>query len=99
MSNILQLPCGGGTPPPPPPPPPPLCFLAHPDTSHDMTWIVDEPPASWVLPITYDFGDGDSSVSQDGEDAHEYATAGTYTITGTDAEGRTCRVSITVPHG
>jgi hypothetical protein len=63
-----------------------------------MTWIVDEPPADWVTPITYDFGDGEVTVSIDGEDAHEYTNAGTYTIVGTDADGRQCGVPVMVPH-
>lgn len=95
MSNILQMPCGGTVRTPPPPPPP--CFLYHPDTVHNMTWIVDESPPTWVLPITFVYSDGSTEVSADGTDAHEFASPGTYTIDGTDAEGRTCRVTVTVP--
>jgi hypothetical protein len=95
MNRILKKHCAGGlvvvvT--------APTCFNAHPDTLHDMTWIVDEPPADWVMPIFFDFGDGTNSISQDGEDAHEYDTAGTYNIIATDAEGRTCGVPVAVPH-
>ena len=94
MSNILQRPCGD---PPVPDPQTGQCFAAHPDDRHPMTWIVDEVPAHWVLPITFDFGDGDTSVSADGEDAHEFNLEGTYTIRATDAEGRTCAVTVEVP--
>jgi hypothetical protein len=62
-----------------------------------MTWIVDEPPAAWVNPITYEFGDGTTSVSADGEDAHEYELEGTYVIRATDANGLTCAVTVEVP--
>lgn len=94
MSRILQQGC---TVPVPDPTGGPGCFIAHPDPSHHMTWIVDEPPATWVMPISYDFGDATSSTSLDGEDAHEYDMSGTYVITGTDADGRTCSATVTVP--
>jgi len=98
MSNILQAACGGVAAPPPPPPPPPLCFAFHPDSAHDMTWIVDEFPPSWVAPFTINWGDGTIEPGTDGEDAHEYASVGQWPVVATDSEGRTCQQTVTVPH-
>lgn len=97
MSNILQPPCGT-VPPAPPPAEEPPCFMYHPDPIHHMTWIVDEAPDDWELPITFEYSDGTTEVSADGTDAHEFALEGTYTIKGTDASGgRTCTVTVEVP--
>ncbi len=93
MSRILQQGCGPtGVPQSAPP-----CFLYHPDTIHFMTWIVDEAPSDWELPITFEYSDGSIEVSDDGTDAHEFAQEGTYTIKGTSANGKTCTVTVTVP--
>lgn len=88
-------------PPPPPPPPPPeprACIAGHPDTGHAMTWVIDEPPTSWVGPFTIDWGDGTLETSNDGEEAHEYAGDGWYIITFSDSDGHTCRVAVETPH-
>lgn len=97
MSRILQSSCGPTTRKLPPPAPPAPCFRYHPHELDPMTWVVDEPPPSWVMPVTYQWSDGHTDVSPDGEDAHEFALPGNYTIRGTDAEGRTCIVEVTVP--
>ena len=76
----------------------PGCFVFHADAMHHMTWIVDEVPSSWELPVTFEYSDGHTEVSADGTDAHEFALEGTYTIKGTDASGsRTCTVTVGVP--
>lgn len=94
MSRVLQQGCAA---PVPDPGSTPLCFLYHPDPLHNMTWIVDEPPADWTMPITFEYSDGSTEVSDDGTDAHEFASAGTYTIKGTSANGKTCTVTVEVP--
>jgi hypothetical protein len=94
MAKVLQKSC---TAPPPPPPPDDGCFLFHPDDQHHMTWIVDECPVDWVMPVTFEYSDGHTEVSADGTDAHEFELEGIYEIRGTDAEGRTCSVTVEVP--
>jgi hypothetical protein len=96
MARVLQTSCGV-VPPPPPPPKSTPCEMFHPDNVHHMTWIVDEVPSTWVLPITFEYSDGFTEVSADGTDAHEFASPGSYTIKATDASGRTCTVTVAVP--
>lgn len=79
-------------------PDPVVCFAFHPDSLHHMTWIVDEVPADWELPVTFAYSDGIVEVSADGTDAHEFDLEGSYTIKGTDASGtRSCTVNVEVP--
>lgn len=97
MSRILQQGCATPVVLDPDPRVPDPCVAAHRDSLHPMTLIVDEPPVAWVMPLTIDWGDGHISSSDDGADAHGYAVAGSYTVTVSDAESRTCVIVIDVP--
>ena len=95
MSRILQQGCAPPVVADPQNPDP--CFLFHADTVHPMTWIVDEVPGDWTMPVTFEYSDGHTEVSNDGTDAHEFALEGSYTIRGTSANGKTCIVQVMVP--
>lgn len=93
IGNVLQ-PCGGGV-TTEPSSGNPTCGVTHGPTP--MTLVIGPFPPAWVGPYEVSWGDGLVEPGSDGEDAHEFALEGTYTITAHDSAGHTCSQSVEVP--